>query len=113
MLAYLVAKEMERVSSGIKDKMDYAQIDLLVDAAFRTPAEFNEAATAIIKYGDHATGRSPSPKDEVAMILETLSTYADQSHSFRNLIDKSFTTLRDAIRLIARNVVSSHSPKSN
>jgi transcriptional regulator with XRE-family HTH domain len=109
MLAYIVAKNEERVSSGIEGAMDDAQFNLLVDAAFRTPTEFNEAAIAISKYGSRATGEDPSPEDEAAMILETLSIYPER----HKLPIAHGVPIRDAIRLIAESVVSSRLPKSN
>lgn len=99
-LAFLVAKDEEWRSSGLIDEMDDAQVDLLFEAAFRNPDEFDEAAIAISKYGSLATGESPSPKEEAAMILDTLSTYADHRDRLR-------LSLRDNIRMIAEEVVRS------
>lgn len=99
-LTYLVAKDEEWRSSGFIDEMDDAQVDLLFDAAFRNPDEFDEAAIAVSKYGSLVTGERPSPKEEAALILDTLSIYADNRDRFR-------LSLRDNIRLIAEDVVRS------
>jgi hypothetical protein len=107
-LAYFVAQDVERISSGLEGGMDDTQFDLLVNAAFRTPTEFNEAAIAISKYGSRVTGEAPSPKDEAAMILETLSTYPER----HKLHIAHGVPTRDAMRLIAESVVSSRSSKS-
>lgn len=100
-LAFLVSKNDEWLSSGLAGEMDDHQIDLMFDAAFSNPEVFDEAAIAISKYGSLATGESPLPKVEAAMILETLSTYAENR-------DRFHLGLRDAIRLIAEDVVRSH-----
>lgn len=105
-LTFLVAKDEEWRSSGFNDEMDDSQVDLLFDAAFRTPDEFKEAAIAVSKYGSLATGESPSPKEEAAMILDTLTSYADNRERL-NL------SLRDNIRMIAEDVVRSRAGKDN
>lgn len=105
-LAFLIAKQEEWCSSGFIEELDDAQLDLLFDEAFRNPDEFDEAAIAISKYGHLATGESPSPKEEAAMILDTLSTYAEHR-------DRLHLNLRDNMRMIAEGVVMSRAGKSD
>ena len=99
MLFFLVANDDEWCSSGFEGGMDDAQIDSLFEAAFRKPDEFNEAAIAISKYGIKASGESPTPKNEAAMILETLSVYEKNRENLH-------LSLRDNIRMVAEDVVN-------
>lgn len=99
-LAFLAEKDQQRVSSGLGGEMEKEQLDTLIEAAFRKPDEFYEAAIAISKYGRLATGEDPTPREEAAMILDTLSTYAEHHGSLH-------LGLRDNIRLLAEDVVRS------
>src|SRR5574338_239406 len=99
-LAFLVAKDQQRTSSGLGGEMEKVQVDALIEAAFRSPDEFFEAAVAIGKYGSLATGEVPAPTDEAGMVLDTLSVYAEHRGDLH-------LSLRDNIRLVAEGVVRS------
>lgn len=97
-LTYLISSNDVHSLSGFDDTMDSDQRDALITAAFKHGEEFAEAANAIIYYGERISGKRPTPKDEAALILETLDIY-DVNREQLNL------GLRDNIRMIADNLV--------
>lgn len=101
-LAYLVAQNNEWQSSGLPGSLEDDQVVGLIEAAFMTPREFDEAAAAIGLYAPGLAGHDPSPHERASMILETLSLYGVNKGSLG-------LSLHDDIRLVAEGVVASWS----
>lgn len=97
-LVYLITSNYAHSSSGFDGSLEDNQRIALITAAFKRGEEFAEAASAISNYGSRITGERPSPKDEAALILETLDYY-DANR------DKLHLSIRDNIRLMADDLV--------
>lgn len=101
-LVYLLASSKMCDSYSPDDAIDGELRKNLIMAAFQRGSEFYEAAVAISKYGYRISGDRPVPRDEAALILETLQLFdANKDHLHLSLTDN--------IRLIADDLVEHQS----
>ena len=101
-LAFLIAQNASHEAGALNGAMEGVQINALIDAAFRTPEEFDESVTAIAKYRRLRVDEEPTPREEATMILETLAIFADGMK--RGAVFSHAPTLRDGIRTVAEIV---------
>lgn len=103
-LAHMLAAGKEAEYAGPSSGLKSEQIVSLVGAAFKAPDEFAEAVAAAFSYRHLASESDPTPTEEAAFILDTLSAY-------ERMRDQLHLGLHDGIRLVAESIIRSRSKR--